>query len=46
MPFDGVLPRPRQLIELPNSWKRWATAGMAVRLASTALPEWVSDPTS
>jgi salicylate hydroxylase len=24
--FDGILPRPRQLIELPNSWKRWATA--------------------
>ena len=24
--FDGILPRPRQLIELPKSWKRWATA--------------------
>jgi salicylate hydroxylase len=24
--FDGILPRPRQLIEVPNSWKRWATA--------------------
>ncbi len=24
--FDGILPRPRQLIELPKEWKRWATA--------------------
>ena len=24
--FDGVLPRARQLLALPNSWKRWATA--------------------
>jgi salicylate hydroxylase len=24
--FDGILPRPRQLIELPKDWKRWATA--------------------
>ena len=24
--FDGVLPLARQLLALPNSWKRWATA--------------------
>jgi 3-hydroxybenzoate 6-monooxygenase len=24
--FDGIRPRPRQLIDLPRSWKRWATA--------------------
>ena len=24
--FDGVCPRARQLIDLPKSWKRWATA--------------------
>jgi salicylate hydroxylase len=24
--FDGILARPRQLIELPKDWKRWATA--------------------
>ena len=24
--FDGILPQPRQLIDLPRSWKRWATA--------------------
>ncbi len=24
--FGGILPRPRQLIDLPKSWKRWATA--------------------
>jgi salicylate hydroxylase len=24
--FDGILPQPRQLIDLPKSWKRWATA--------------------
>ena len=24
--FDGIGPRPRQLLELPRSWKRWATA--------------------
>jgi 3-hydroxybenzoate 6-monooxygenase len=24
--FQGVLPRARQLLELPKSWKRWATA--------------------
>jgi 2-polyprenyl-6-methoxyphenol hydroxylase-like FAD-dependent oxidoreductase len=24
--FEGVCPRARQLIELPRSWKRWATA--------------------
>ena len=24
--FEGVCPRARQLIELPKSWKRWATA--------------------
>jgi salicylate hydroxylase len=24
--FDGICPRARQLIELPKSWKRWATA--------------------
>ena len=24
--FEGILPRPRQLLELPKSWKRWATA--------------------
>ncbi len=24
--FQGIHPRPRQLIDLPKSWKRWATA--------------------
>jgi salicylate hydroxylase len=24
--FDGILPQPRQLIDLPRHWKRWATA--------------------
>ena len=24
--FDGIRPRPRQLLSLPKSWKRWATA--------------------
>ncbi|MGZ5089471.1 MAG: 3-hydroxybenzoate 6-monooxygenase, partial [Usitatibacter sp.] len=24
--FDGVAARPRQLLDLPKSWKRWATA--------------------
>jgi 3-hydroxybenzoate 6-monooxygenase len=24
--FGGILPQPRQLIDLPKSWKRWATA--------------------
>jgi salicylate hydroxylase len=24
--FDGILARPRQLLALPNSWRRWATA--------------------
>ncbi|MFM7283683.1 MAG: 3-hydroxybenzoate 6-monooxygenase [Betaproteobacteria bacterium] len=24
--FQGISPRPRQLIDLPKSWKRWATA--------------------
>ena len=24
--FEGISPKPRQLIELPKSWKRWATA--------------------
>jgi salicylate hydroxylase len=24
--FQGILPQPRQLIDLPRSWKRWATA--------------------
>ena len=24
--FDGISPRPRQLLSLPRSWKRWATA--------------------
>ncbi len=24
--FDGICPKARQLIELPKSWKRWATA--------------------
>ncbi len=24
--FDGILPQPRQLIDLPKHWKRWATA--------------------
>ncbi len=24
--FDGIAPRARQLIDLPSSWKRWATA--------------------
>ncbi|MFN9775940.1 MAG: 3-hydroxybenzoate 6-monooxygenase, partial [Burkholderiales bacterium] len=24
--FEGILPQPRQLIDLPKSWKRWATA--------------------
>jgi 3-hydroxybenzoate 6-monooxygenase len=24
--FDGIGPRPRQLLDLPKSWKRWATA--------------------
>jgi 2-polyprenyl-6-methoxyphenol hydroxylase-like FAD-dependent oxidoreductase len=24
--FDGIGPRPRQLLHLPKSWKRWATA--------------------
>jgi len=24
--FDGVHPRPRQLLDLPTSWRRWATA--------------------
>jgi 2-polyprenyl-6-methoxyphenol hydroxylase-like FAD-dependent oxidoreductase len=24
--FDGILPQPRQLIDLPKRWKRWATA--------------------
>jgi len=24
--FQGISARPRQLIDLPNSWKRWATA--------------------
>jgi 2-polyprenyl-6-methoxyphenol hydroxylase-like FAD-dependent oxidoreductase len=24
--FGGILPQPRQLIDLPRSWRRWATA--------------------
>jgi len=24
--FDGISPRPRQLLALPRSWRRWATA--------------------
>jgi salicylate hydroxylase len=24
--FDGISPRPRQLLHLPKTWKRWATA--------------------
>jgi salicylate hydroxylase len=24
--FDGISPRPRQLLHLPRTWKRWATA--------------------
>lgn len=24
--FQGIAPRPRQLIDLPRSWRRWATA--------------------
>jgi salicylate hydroxylase len=24
--FEGIGPRPRQLLDLPRSWKRWATA--------------------
>ena len=24
--FDGIGPRPRQLLSLPKSWRRWATA--------------------
>ncbi len=24
--FDGIAPRPRQLLALPKSWRRWATA--------------------
>jgi salicylate hydroxylase len=24
--FDGISPRPRQLLALPNTWRRWATA--------------------
>ena len=24
--FEGIGPRPRQLLDLPKSWKRWATA--------------------
>jgi len=24
--FDGIGPRPRQLLDLPKSWRRWATA--------------------
>jgi salicylate hydroxylase len=24
--FGGILPQPRQLIDLPKSWRRWATA--------------------
>ena len=24
--FEGIAPRPRQLLALPKSWKRWATA--------------------
>ena len=24
--FEGICPRARQLIELPNNWRRWATA--------------------
>ena len=24
--FDGIAPRPRRLLDLPRSWRRWATA--------------------
>ncbi|HEX3757165.1 MAG TPA: cupin domain-containing protein, partial [Kofleriaceae bacterium] len=27
--FDGIAARPRQLLALPNSWRRWATADRA-----------------
>ena len=46
--FDGICPRARQLIELPKSWKRWATAdrdpigqwtfGLATLLGDAAHP--------
>lgn len=46
--FQGICPRARQLIELPRSWKRWATAdrepiadwthGLATLLGDAAHP--------
>lgn len=46
--FDGICPQARQLIELPKSWKRWATAdrepiaqwtfGLATLLGDAAHP--------
>jgi 3-hydroxybenzoate 6-monooxygenase len=46
--FDGICPRARQLIDLPKSWKRWATAdrepigqwrfGLATLLGDAAHP--------
>ena len=32
--FEGICPRARQLIELPKSWKRWATADRE------PIPQW------
>jgi 2-polyprenyl-6-methoxyphenol hydroxylase-like FAD-dependent oxidoreductase len=46
--FDGIGPRPRRLLELPKSWRRWATAdrepigrwsfGLATLLGDAAHP--------
>ena len=29
--FQGISPKPRQLIDLPRTWKRWATAIMCIK---------------
>ena len=36
--FEGICPRARQLIELPKSWKRWATADRE------PIGNWTFDP--
>jgi salicylate hydroxylase len=38
--FEGIAPRPRRLLHLPKSWKRWATADR------TPIAEWTHGRTT
>jgi hypothetical protein len=35
--FQGISPKARQLIDLPKSWKRWATVDEEIRLDNGVL---------